>query len=477
MKYFVCILTTILLSIFALSVDAQQFSAEDTLRIDTANVVDISHSDKPLTRVLFIFDSSQSMLGRWDGRRKIDVARNLMLELLDSLKNVEDIEIGLRVYGHQKHVPPQDCSDTKLEVPFEKDNIDKIKYVLEGLVAKGTTPIALSLEQGAYDFPEDENSRNIVILITDGVEACNGDPCAVSLALQSKGVILKPFIIGLGLNVEFRDIFECVGFYFDVTNSKEFRHALAAVMDQVLNFTSAQVNLLDTEGNPTETNVAMSFHDNLSGEVRYNYMHTINEEGQPDTVLLDIMTKYDLIVHTIPPIIKDSIVLTPDIHNIIELSAPQGYLKITIPGGNSKDSTVNCIVRQHDNPYTLNVQNVNSLEKYITGHYDLEILTTPRKYISDINITQNKMSNIQIPEPGELLLHFTSNPTGTILHEDGDRLTSVYNLNPNKRDYTIRLLPGRYRLVYRDLKDKKTKFTIEKRFDIHSGKSFEIKTK
>ncbi|HKK67289.1 MAG TPA: hypothetical protein VJ946_03725, partial [Bacteroidales bacterium] len=127
-------------------VDAQQRIITDSINMDTSTV---RNQSKPLTRILFIFDSSQSMLGRWDGRRKIDVARNLLGEILDSLNTLNDVEIGLRVYGHQKPVPPQDCSDTKLEVPFSENNVDEIKYVLEGLVAKGTTPIARSLEEGA----------------------------------------------------------------------------------------------------------------------------------------------------------------------------------------------------------------------------------------------------------------------------------------------------------------------------------------
>lgn len=461
----------------SLNAIAQEFNPNDSLIIDTENVEEIKHADKPMTRILFIFDSSQSMLGRWDGRRKIDVARELMSELLDSLATIDDLEIGLRVYGHQKPVPPQDCSDTKLEVPFKPDNIDEIKYVLEGLVARGTTPIARSLEEGAYDFPDDDFSRNIIIMITDGVEACDGDPCAVSLALQSRGVILKPFIIGLGLDVEFKDVFECVGFYFDATNSREFRHALRAVMDQVLNFTSAQVNLLDTEGNPTETNAVMTFHDHLSGDIRYNYMHSINEQGQPDTVLLDIMTKYDLVVHTIPPVRKDSIVLNPGIHNIITLPAPQGYLRVEIPGGNARDSMVECIVRQAGNPSTLNVQHIHQTGKYITGNYDVEVLTIPRKVFTDVNIKQSYINKIQIPQPGEVIIHFDESIVGSILHESGDKLEVVYTLNPYKKDYSIRMLPGRYRLVYRSARERKTKYTVEKRFNVYSGKRFEIKTK
>ena len=53
-----------------------------------------------LTRIEFLFDASQSMYGRWQSGAKIDVAKNLMNQLLDSLRFVPNIELALRVYGH-----------------------------------------------------------------------------------------------------------------------------------------------------------------------------------------------------------------------------------------------------------------------------------------------------------------------------------------------------------------------------------------
>ena len=97
----------------------------------------------------------------------------------------------------------QDCDDTKLEVPFAQGNGEQIRNVLSNITPKGTTPIARSLEKAANDFPECANCRNVIILITDGIEACDEDPCAVSRALQQKGIILKPFVIGIGLDKEF----------------------------------------------------------------------------------------------------------------------------------------------------------------------------------------------------------------------------------------------------------------------------------
>ena len=151
------------------------------------------------TRILFVFDASQSMYGRWDKGQKIQIATRLLREIVDSLKTAENVEVALRVYGHQNNVTSdgRNCKDTKLEVPFSAKNHDKIIDRLGTIRPKGTTLIAYSLEQAAYDFPADKNSRNVIILITDGIEECDGDPCAVSLALQKRGVVLKPFVIGI----------------------------------------------------------------------------------------------------------------------------------------------------------------------------------------------------------------------------------------------------------------------------------------
>ena len=92
-----------------------------------------------------------------------------------------------------------------------------MKSALKSLKPKGTTPIASTLEKAGDDFLKcpTNDCRNIIILITDGIEECNGDPCAVSMALQKKGIILKPFVIGIGLDLEFRESFECMGSFYD----------------------------------------------------------------------------------------------------------------------------------------------------------------------------------------------------------------------------------------------------------------------
>lgn len=109
---------------------------------------------EPLTRILFVFDASNSMYGRWQTGTRMEVAQRLMRELLDSLGRVEKphFELALRVYGHQKPVPPQDCNDTRLEVAFSPTSIPRIQKTLAGLRPMGTTPIARSLIKAGSDF-------------------------------------------------------------------------------------------------------------------------------------------------------------------------------------------------------------------------------------------------------------------------------------------------------------------------------------
>ncbi len=427
---------------------------------------------KPTTRILFVFDASQSMYGRWQSDMKIHIAQRLLSDILDSLQNVENLELALRVYGHQKPFPPQVCDDSKLEVPFGKNNIEKIKHKLKTLNPKGTTPIAYSLDQARYDFTPCDNCRNIIVLITDGIEECDGDPCAVSRSLQKEGIALKPFIIGIGR--DFSKAFDCVGTYYDATSEQAFRKALKVVISQALNSTTAQVNLLDENGKPTETNVNMTFYDNFSGKIKYNFIHTFNNKGIPDTLVIDPLLKYDIVVHTIPKVRKENIELTAGKHTIIPVSVPQGLLSLKIGGNWRTIKNMQAIIRKHGGMKTLNVQNFGTTTKYLTGVYDIEALCLPRLNIDSIEISQSHTTTVEIPMPGIVLIKKIVDGYGGLYLEEDDKITLIYTLSDNRIENLI-LQPGRYRIIFRSKYTDKSIYTIEKSFEIKPGKTTEVK--
>ena len=428
--------------------------------------------EEPVNRILFVFDASQSMLGRWQSGRKIDIAKQLLTNITDSLKDVKNLELGLRVYGHQRSFPPQDCDDTKLEINFIPSNVfsERIRGKLSMIKAKGTTPIAKSLEEAAADFPID-NSRNIVILITDGKEECGMDPCAVSRLFAKKGIILKPFVIGIGLDKSWQDNLDCVGTFFDAANERDFSNILNVVISHVVDNTTTQVNLLDSLGNPTETDVPLTFYDNFTDIVKYNYIHTMNSMGNPDTMIIDPVLKYKVIAHTIPPVESEIITISPGKHTIIPLKTPQGKLKIMI--NTKKDYQF--IVRKTNQKETINVQTINSTQKYITGNYDIELLTLPRQYFNNIRINQNQLTKLQLPSTGLANILLPAKGYGGVFLNDGDELVEIYKFNGESNQYKLTLLPGKYTVVYRAKSSKKYIYTDEKTFVIKSGKSQLIK--
>ena len=435
----------------------------------------ISAQDDQLTRILFVFDASNSMNATWQSDRKITVARELLSQTVKELDDKPNVELGLRVYGHQVAIAPgkQDCEDTRLEVSFRPNNGSLIEKTLDRVQCKGTTPIARSLEKAANDFPDCPECRNIIILITDGIEACDGDPCAVSKALQRKGIILKPFVIGVGLEDEFKDTFNCVGNYYDATNEESFKNILDIVVTQALNNTTAQVNLLDDFGNPTETNVTVNLFDENTEELVYGFVHTLNHKGNPDTLSLDPVITYRVEAHTVPNITKENVTILPGKHNIIALDAGQGDLIVKVTG--SLGSEIPVILRKKGNLETAHVMQTNAKERILTDMYDLEILTLPRTEISDVEVSQDKTTTVTIPEPGMLNLDLASPGYGSIAKLEGSDLRWVVNIDDSNLRQQIKLQPGKYKLTYRSKNSKQVIYTIERAFSVSSGSSTNLK--
>ena len=80
-------------------------------------------------------------------------------------------------------------------------------------------------------------SLNVLLLITDGLESCNADPCAASVALQRKHVFLKPFVIGIGAERDFGKQLECLGQYYNAAEVKTFRTVMNDVIAKTLSRT------------------------------------------------------------------------------------------------------------------------------------------------------------------------------------------------------------------------------------------------
>ncbi len=419
------------------------------------------------TCVLFIFDASKSMVAKHENSSRIEGAKLLFYKFIDSLGRDKSMQFALRMYGHTVKYPPGDCKDSKLVVPFSPNNAALIKQKVKEARPTGITPIEHSMTEAANDF-KDNKTNNIVILITDGIEECGGDPCRARQKLMEKGIVFKPFIIGIGLTPEQIKSFECVGTFYDYDDKQMFSNISTVIQQQQLNKTTAQVNLLDASSNPTETNVNMTFYDVGKKQYKYNYIHTLNYKENPDTLYLDDFPVYKVIAHTIPASESKEIKLSPGKHSVIPIDAPQGFLSVQRQeGAYNFNERIKCVVRQTGDMKTLNVQPLNVTEKYITATYDIEVLTLPRIYLNNIKIEQSKTNSLEIPNAGLLQVKCLEQGDGCIMIKRTNRLEWVCNLGKETLQ-TFYLQPGEYVSAWRSKSLKGSIYTIEKKFTITS---------
>lgn len=410
------------------------------------------------------------MMAQWEsGRSRIDVAKDILTRLVDSLQTNEDVLLGLRVYGHRYSRQANNCQDTRLEVPFAPRNHGKITDKLREIVPKGVTPITYSIEQAAKDFPAGAGFRNILILITDGIESCGGDPCAASIELQKRGVFLKPFIIGLGLDGG--KALECMGTYLDAQDANQFNRVLNQAIETTFTKTTVAVELLDGAGRPTESNISLTFKNEMTGTAVYDFVHWRDAQGRPDTVHLDPVNTYTLTINTVPSLTRTNINIVNGRHNVISVPVPQGNLLIR---QENRVSTFQSVVRAKGKSVILNTQNSNESFRYLAGVYEVEILTMPRRTF-EVTIEYNKTHTITIPAPGLANINTITTGYGSVFEVLADGTEAwVCHLDPQKSRHSLTLLPGTYRVAFRAAEAGGSKYTGVKRFTIESGQTVNV---
>lgn len=423
------------------------------------------------TRILFLLDASGSMHQPWgtNNEPRIISAKRILNEIMDSLERNNKVELALRVYGHQSPLGAKDCKDTKLEAGFSRSNISYIRSKLKNITPRGITPIAYSLQQSANDFP-DNQTRNIIILMTDGEESCKGDPCAVAYELEKKGIVLKHFAIGIGITEEAAKTFQCFSSFYNVNDQQSFKNVLAGIINKVTNNNSSQVYIFDKYNKPVETDINMTFYDAYNQNLKYNLYQTLDGRGQPDTLTIDPITDYDITFHTLPAIEKKNVVINADKHTIIEVKAPQGFIDFSFQGVLPRQELadkIKCVVRSGKK--IINVQSLNSREKYLAGNYDIEILTLPRTIMNNTKVEGNSTTKIEIVSPGMLNLQKRFEVTGGVFLEEKNMLQKIYDLGSGIATETIALQPGKYFVVYRMKNSKTMHNTKTLSFEIKSG--------
>jgi len=183
-------------------------------------------------RAIIVLDASGSMWGQIDGKTKIEIARQTLGGVLQSVPG--DLELGLIAYGHRTKGK---CDDIELIVPAGPGTAGPIAEAANRLNPKGKTPLAASVKQAAEALRYTEDKAT-VILITDGLETCNADPCALASELENAGVDFTAHVVGFGLSEDEGRQVACLaentgGKYIQAKDAGELGGALAETVAEV----------------------------------------------------------------------------------------------------------------------------------------------------------------------------------------------------------------------------------------------------
>lgn len=149
--------------------------------------------------VEIIVDASKSMWGQIDGRSKMDIAKTTLDEVSYWLP--DDLDLALRTYGSTTASEQKNCADSTLLVPFGESNREYVRQAIAGLRPTGQTPIAYALQQAARDFDAMKTDRTLV-LVSDGIESCGGDPVQAAYELRQQGIVVHLIGFGLGTGAD-----------------------------------------------------------------------------------------------------------------------------------------------------------------------------------------------------------------------------------------------------------------------------------
>ncbi|WP_395751977.1 VWA domain-containing protein [Prosthecobacter sp.] len=184
------------------------------------------------SRAIIVFDASGSMYGEVPGGVKIDIAKKVVSDIVGSIDPA--MELGLMAYGHRKK---GDCEDIELLVPPQSRSAAAILKAVSGLEPKGKTPLTAAVIQAAK-YLRFEEAKASVILVSDGVETCDKDPCMAAEELERLGIDFTCHVIGFDLKQGESSGLECLakktgGMYLAAKDAASLKSSLEMAMKQV----------------------------------------------------------------------------------------------------------------------------------------------------------------------------------------------------------------------------------------------------
>lgn len=183
--------------------------------------------------IIFIYDASGSMWGQMEGKTKMEIASTVLSQSINDF--AENQKISLVAYGHRKK---GDCRDVETLLPISNTSKNKVASAVKNIKPLGMTPLAYSAET-VIEQLRTSKQKATIILITDGIESCDGDICKVVSAAKKEGIDFKLHIVGFGLKASETEQLKCAakagdGNYYDAADASELGDAMTQVASETV---------------------------------------------------------------------------------------------------------------------------------------------------------------------------------------------------------------------------------------------------
>ena len=191
----------------------------------------VASAQEPLNPdTIVVLDVSNSMWGQIDGVSKIEIARAVIADLVNDLDS--DTQFGLVAYGHRRK---SDCGDIELILPVGPLNAAEFSSAVNSLTPRGRTPLTDAVRQAAEVLNYEERPGRIV-LVSDGLESCDADPCALAAELAQGGLDFTTHVVGFDVaGIADQSQLSCLaeqtgGLYLTADSTEELTTALTTMM-------------------------------------------------------------------------------------------------------------------------------------------------------------------------------------------------------------------------------------------------------
>jgi Ca-activated chloride channel homolog len=172
--------------------------------------IEVPRNDKPgngkTLNVAILLDSSGSMAAKIGGKTKMEIAKEAVRNYASKLP--QGSNVMLRVYGQKGSNADSDkkvsCESTEVVYELNTYNEGDFQNSLDQFKPTGWTPIAGAIQAAQKDLEgqSGDKAENLIYVVSDGIETCDGDPAAAAKSIAESTQKAKVNVIGFDVNDE-----------------------------------------------------------------------------------------------------------------------------------------------------------------------------------------------------------------------------------------------------------------------------------